>query len=290
MTKILIIGADGQLGTDLLKVIPKNEQIPLTIKDLDITNREQTLKVIKQYEPQIVINTAAYHNVDKCEAEVALSFAVNTIAVKYLAEACLAIDAALVHISTDYVFDGEKNKPYVETDRPNPQSVYSISKLAGEQCVQYMLKKHFIVRSTGLYGTAGCLGKGGTNFIEGMIKRAASQPELKVVTDEILSPTYTLDLAQKIYQLCQTQHYGLYHLVNQGQCSWYDFTVKIFELLGQKVVIKKATSLEFKTKAKRPKYSVLENARLKTIGLQDLRPWNEALQAYLLEKGYTKTA
>lgn len=290
MTKILIIGADGQLGTDLGKVIPQQDRIDLTIKDIDITNRDQTLAVIKQHAPQIVINTAAYHNVDKCEDEVALSFAVNTVAVKYLAEACLAVDATLVHISTDYVFDGKKGQPYIESDRPNPQSVYAISKLAGEQCVQYLLKKHFVVRSTGLYGTAGCLGKGGTNFIEGMIKRADSQPELKVVTDEVLSPTYTLDLAAKIYELCQTKHYGLYHLVNQGHCSWYDFTVKIFELLGRKMVINKTTAAEFKAKAKRPMYSALENANLQKIGLTNLRSWQAALKAYLAEKGYIKTA
>ena len=140
MTKILIIGADGQLGTDLGKVIPQQDRIDLTIKDIDITNRDQTLAVIKQHAPQIVINTAAYHNVDKCEDEVALSFAVNTVAVKYLAEACLAVDATLVHISTDYVFDGKKGQPYIESDRPNPQSVYAISKLAGPMVAEPLFR------------------------------------------------------------------------------------------------------------------------------------------------------
>jgi len=280
--KIAIIGADGQLGTDFCKIIPRQEQIPLTIKDIDITSREQTREVIKKYAPEIVINTAAYHQVDNCEDHEQPAFAVNTIGVRYLAQACREVDAALVHISTDYVFDGEKNSPYLETDPPDPQSVYGISKIAGEFCVKYILNKYFIVRSAGLYGKAGCMGKGGGNFVENMIKQAAAQSELKVVTDEILSPTYTLDLANKIIQLIRTKHYGLYHVVNHGECSWYEFTREIFELLNQKVVIRKTTTAEFKTRAKRPKYSALNNGNLQKLGMDDLRTWQEALKAYLM--------
>lgn len=284
--KILIIGADGQLGTDLLKVIPREEQIPLSINDLDITDKERTFEIIEKYDPEVVINTAAYHEVDMCEDQVGLAFDVNTAGVKNVAEACRATDAALVHISTDYVFGGEKASPYLESDMPNPQSIYGISKCAGEHCVKYVLEKYFIVRSSGLYGAAGCMGKGGTNFVEGMLKRAESQPELKVVADEVLSPTYTLDLAAKINQLIRTKHYGIYHIVNHGQCSWHEFACKIFEILDKKVVMHKTTSAEFKAKAKRPKYSVLKNANLEKIGLDDMRPWQEALKAYLSEKGY----
>ncbi|MFH1361051.1 MAG: dTDP-4-dehydrorhamnose reductase [bacterium] len=280
--KILVIGADGQLGTDLVKIIPPAELIALTIKDIDITDREQTHQVIKKYQPSIVINTAAYHNVDKCEDEVEAAFRVNTYGVKYLAEVCQGLGVALVQLSTDYVFAGDKRSPYLESDVANPQSVYAISKLAGEQCVKYHLKKYFIVRTTGLYGVAGCLGKGGTNFVEGMIKRAAAQAELRVVSDEILSPTYSLDLAEAIYSLVQTNNFGLYHVVNAGQCSWYEFTVKIFELLNKKVSVKAVTAKEFQAKAKRPGYSVLESNKLKN----KLRPWQEALKAYLMEKGY----
>jgi len=280
--KIAIIGADGQLGADLCRVIPKEEQIPLTIKDIDITSKGQAQDVIKKYSPEVVINTAAYHHVDNCEDNEQPAFAVNAIGVKYLAQACKEIDAALVHISTDYVFDGEKNSPYLETDTPNPQSVYGISKLAGELCVKYILDKYFIIRSSGLYGAAGCMGKGGGNFVENMIKRAAAQSELKVVTDEVLAPTYTLDLANKINQLIRTKHYGLYHIVNHGECSWHEFTCKIFELLNQKVVIRKTTTAEFKSRAKRPKYSVLNNGNLQQLGMDDLRTWQEALKAYLI--------
>lgn len=283
--KIMIIGADGQLGTDLGKIIPASDQIPLTIKELDITDKTKVQATIKRYAPEVVVNTAAYHNVDNCEDNEAMAFSVNTSGVKYLAEACRLADSTMVHLSTDYVFDGLKGQPYTESDSPNPQSIYAISKYAGEQCVKYLLPKHFIVRSSGLYGVAGCLGKGGTNFVEGMIKRAATQSELKVVTDEVASPTYTLDLAHNLYQLIQTKHYGLYHMVNPGGCSWYDFTVKIFALLGRQVKIEKTTASEFKAKAKRPAYSVLQNEHLAQIGLDKMRPWPEALQAYLQEKG-----
>jgi len=285
--KILLVGADGQLGTDLTKVIPKEQLIPLTIKDLDIAKQKEVSQVLENYSPQVVINTAAFHRVDDCEDQVLEAFLVNAVGVKYLAEACLRVDATLVHISTDYVFDGEKNTPYVETDPPNPQSIYAISKLAGEQIVRRYLTKYFVIRSSGLYGVAGCLGKGGGNFVENMIKRAETQKELKVVTDEVLAPTYTLDLAKKIYELIQTSYYGLYHIVNHGECSWHDFAVKIFELLGKKEVsIIPTTSTEFKTKAKRPKYSVLRNARLESLKMDDLRDWKGALKAYLIEKGY----
>ncbi|OGC23422.1 dTDP-4-dehydrorhamnose reductase [candidate division WOR-1 bacterium RIFOXYB2_FULL_42_35] len=284
--KILIIGADGQLGSDLCKVIPQEEQIPLTIKDLDITNQEQTVAVLKKHQPDIVINTAAYNDVDQAEEKPELALAINADGVKSLAEACQQIGAVLVHISTDYVFDGANKEPYLETDNPNPQSAYATSKLLGEQWIKGLLDKYFIIRSTGLYGAAGCLGKGGTNFVENMIMLASSRPVLNVVADEVLSPTYTRDLAEKIVELIKTEKYGLYHLVNQGQCSWYEFACKIFEFLGRQVTINKITAAEYKAKAKRPKYSVLENAALKKIGLQDLRSWPEALKAYLEAKGY----
>lgn len=283
--KILIIGADGQLGSDLCRVIPAEEQIPLTIKELDITDREQSRKVIHKYQPHIVINTAAYHRVDDCEEKVSEAFAVNSVGVKMVAEACREIDSALLHISTDYVFDGSKRTPYIETDIPAPQSVYGISKLAGELILRYMLEKYFIVRTTGLYGVAGCLGKGGGNFVENMIKRAEAQNELRVVNDEILSPTYTADLARKIYELIRTRHYGLYHIVNRGACSWYEFTVKIFELMNKKVKVVPVSAKEYKTKARRPAYSVMANSNLATLGLDDMRDWKEALRAYLTEKG-----
>lgn len=286
--RILIIGADGQLGTDLCKVIPKNEQIPLTIKDLDITDREQVFKALKEHTPDVAINTAGYNHVDNAEDHEKEAFAVNATGAKYLAQSCREIGAKLAHISTDYVFDGEKKTPYLETDLPRPQSIYGISKLAGEDGIRNILQKHFIIRSAGLFGAAGCMGKGGGNFVEMMINKADQQLEIRVVDDEVLSPTYTLDLAEKIYELVQTDKYGIYHIVNHQTCSWYQFAVKVFEYLGKDIKVTPIKASEYKTRAKRPHYSVLKNAALAELCMDDLRSWEEALRAYLIEKGHIK--
>lgn len=275
--KIAIIGADGQLGTDLCKVIPADERILLTIKEIDITDPKQTSDVLKQHSPEIIINTAAYHKVDDCEDNVELALKVNAYGARNLALAAKELGAALLHISTDYVFSGDKKRPYSEKDLPEPKSAYGISKLAGEFFVGYILQKHFIVRTCGLYGVAGCLGKGGTNFVEGMIKKGKSGETIRVVDDEFVSPTYTFDLAQAIYRLVKTGRYGIHHIANGGSCSWYQFASKIFELTGMKVDLKKASGSDYPTKAHRPKYSVLQSKF-------NLRSWEEALKAYLNEK------
>jgi dTDP-4-dehydrorhamnose reductase len=285
--KALIIGADGQLGTDLQKVIPAAESIPLTISDIDVTDKDNVAKVIARHKPDVVINTSAYHRVDDCEDNDQIAFSVNAFGVKNLCLACRENDAALVHISTDYVFDGSKGKPYMEDDLPNPGTVYGISKLAGELYARYMLKKYFVVRTCGLFGVAGCLGKGGGNFIETMLDLAKKKPVLRVVADQIVGPTYTFDLARKINELIRTQHYGLYHVTNKGECSWYDFAKKIFELTGTPVKLEKATTSEFKAKATRPAYSVLAHKNLNKIGMDDMRTWDKALKAYLDEKTAT---
>ncbi|MFC1559532.1 dTDP-4-dehydrorhamnose reductase [Candidatus Margulisiibacteriota bacterium] len=282
--KIALIGADGQLGTDIQKVIDKKDLIALTISDIDITNKDQTLEIIKKHSPDIIINTAAYHRVDDCEDNDGPAFAVNAIGVKNLCLASKEIDCELVHVSTDYVFDGSKGKPYVEADPPNPVSVYGISKLAGEYYIKYMMKKHYIVRGSGLFGVRGCMATGGRNFIELMLHLAKEKGTVRVVTDQIVSPTYTLDLAGKIKDLIKTKKYGTYHVTNNGQCSWYDFAKKIFELSGTKVKLEKTTSDEFKSKANRPAFSVLDNHNLRRIGLDDMRTWDKALEAYLKEK------
>lgn len=282
--KIAILGADGQLGCDLVRVMDEAEQIPLTLKEIDITDPGQCDRVLNKYSPDMVINTAAYHRVDDCEEADQEAYRVNAHGVKNLALACRKVGAALVHISTDYVFDGEKGSPYIETDLPNPKTAYGISKLAGEYFVKYILDDYFIIRTSGLYGRAGCMGKGGGNFVKNMLKLAQAGQSIRVVTDEILSPTYTLDLARKISELIRTRHYGVYHITNQGQCSWWEFAVKIFDLAGMKVEVHKASSGDYKTKAHRPKFSVLDNQGLRKIGLGEMRQWDEALQAYLKEK------
>jgi len=286
--KIAIIGADGQLGSDLCKIIDKREQIPLTISDIDITNIFVCDTVVKKIRPDIIINTAAYHRVDDCEDNDLEAYKVNSHGVKNLALACKGIKALLVHISTDYVFDGDKGSPYIEDDIPNPKTAYGISKLAGEQFIRYLCDKYFIVRTSGLYGAAGCLGKGGGNFVENMIKRFRNGESLSIVDDETITPTYTRNLAENINKLIRTEYYGLYHVTNNGECTWWEYANKIFEILGVGVNIKKTNSKNYEAKAQRPKYSVLQNKRLKEIGLDCMPSWEKGLQEYLVEKGHVK--
>jgi len=286
--KIVLIGADGQLGTDLQKVIPAAELVPLTIKDIDITDMHRVDKVLLKHKPDTIINTAAFHRVDDCEEDDTLALKVNATGVKNLCQAALENNSVLLHLSTDYVFDGSKKTPYTEDDCPSPGTAYGISKLAGEYYIRYLLDKYFIVRSSGLFGARGCMASGGLNFIELMLRLAREKGKVRVVADQIVSPTYTQDLAKKIYQLIQTKHFGTYHITNNGQCSWYEFAEKIFELTKTKVVLEKTTSAEFKAKANRPAYSVLDNAKLRSLGMDDLQTWDQALAAYLKEKDLLK--
>lgn len=286
--KILLIGADGQLGTDLRKVIDKNyELLCPSIEELDIVQFDKTKEYIHQNHPDLIINTAAFHQVDECEKDPQTSFLVNTSAVKNLADVCKELDILLVHISTDYVFglDKERRTPYTEQDLPAPVNIYGISKLAGEYCISYALKKYFIIRPAGLFGVAGAKGKGG-NFIETMLKLAKDRGEVKVKNDEFTSPTYTKELAESIAQLIKTNEYGVYHITSQGECSWYEFAKRIFELTNTKVNCQPVSSGEFPTIAKRPCYSVLDNKRLREIGLDKISHWEDALEKYLKEKGH----
>lgn len=285
--RVVVIGANGQLGTDLVKVFKDWDLILFAHSDLDICDFVYTRKILAEAHPGIVINTAAFNRVDDCEDEPSKAFWVNTYAVRKLAQFCAELDCCLVHMSTDYVFGGEKRTPYTEDDAPNPLNVYGVSKLAGEYFVRNICPKHFIIRTSGLYGVAGSSGKGG-NFVETMIRLAKEGKPIRVVNDQVLTPTYTKDLAEKIKELLQTEAYGLYHITNSGECSWYEFAGKIFELLGLKPDFRPTTSAEFGANAKRPAYSVLAHERLKRLGLDDLRPWPEALEAYLQEKWPSK--
>lgn len=317
--KILLTGAKGQLGSDLVRVLSEPastksladlsacshlpasagqagaqagrfDLIPLTHQDLDILDYSRVFKVVGKYSPDILINTAAYHKVEECEERLDLSFQVNSWAVKNLAHICKELNVTLVHFSTDYVFDGRKRRPYREEDEPCPLNAYGISKLAGEYFIRYILKKYFIIRTSGLFGRSGSRQKGG-NFVKIMLRKAKEGGEIKVVGDQIFSPTYTLDLAESVKELIETSFYGLYHITNSGKCSWYEFAEKIFRFsklkvnpvrknISNKVSLKRVKSKEFKTKALRPEYSVLGNYKLKEIGLSVLRPWDEALKEY----------
>jgi len=284
--KIALIGANGQLGSDLVKVLRSvHDLIPLTHADVEITDRASVESMLQIHRPDLVMNMAAFHKVDACEEQIEPTFAVNTYGVRNMALACRAYAAALLHMSSDYVFGGDKTRatPYVETDPPAPINVYGVAKLAGEHFVRYLMDRYFILRVTGLYGVAGSSGKGG-NFVELMLRLAKEGKPIRVVDDQRMTPTYTADLARQIAELIETEQYGLYHATNQGSCTWHEFAAEIFRQSGLTPSLGKAKTGDFGEKATRPAYSVLENTALQSIGLDQMRPWQESLAAYLAER------
>lgn len=285
--KIAIIGADGQLGSDLVEALEGEKVFSFYYPDFDITKPEKTKKILSQLDLEVVINTAAFHRVDECEDNPQKSFEVNAIAVRDLALICRERGLTLVHFSTDYVFDGRKKTPYFEEDTPNPLSVYAASKLAGEYFVRNILERYFLIRTCGLYGVAGCWGKG-YNFVDSVISLEREGKPLKVINDQTVTPTSTSELAERIGELIQTHHYGLYHLTNEGQCTWFEFAQAIFSIIGKKPELSPVDSKTYGARAQRPSYSVLENKRAKEIGLTGFSPWQEALRAYLIKKGHIK--
>ncbi len=279
----LLIGAKGQLGSELQQVFNDRSLVSLTHADLELTDPAQIGETLRKHRPDLILNTAAYHRVDECEDYPERAFAVNAIAVRDLAIAAKEIGAVLVHVSTDYVFDGRRRRPYREVDPPGPLSVYATSKLAGEYFVRAILERHFVIRACGLYGLAGSTGKGG-NFVETMFRLAREGREIRVVGDQVLAPTSARELAKKIRQLVETGQYGLYHITNNGECSWYQFASAIFELAGIRPLLTETTSAAYGARAVRPAYSVLDNEKLRSLGLDDLRDWREALKEYLADR------
>jgi len=280
--KVALIGINGQLGTDINRYFYENgiKIYGLKHKDIEVCDPESVNGSITKINPDLVINTSAFHNVDSCEDEIMKAFDVNVLGVKNLVDICLKIDIPLIHFSTDYVFDGTKNGMYIETDCPNPINIYGISKHSGELLISYKLRKYFIIRVSGLYGHAGSSGKGG-NFIELMIRLAKENKDIKVVNDQILTPTSTQDIAKKMIELIKLEEYGIYHMTNSGYCSWYDFAEEIFKLMDLKPRFEPVKSEVFGAKAKRPYFSVLDNKHLREAGLQDLRHWKLALKEYI---------
>lgn len=287
MEPILLIGASGQLGTDLRRTLPRGAFIPLTRADFDITDRDAVERVLAAHAPAWVINTAAYHRVDDIETKDArLAFAVNEVAVGHLARVCALRGARLLHLSTDYVFGGGPPGPYAEDAPPAPLSVYGKSKLAGERLIQDASLDHVIVRSSGFYGLSGSAGKG-ANFVETMLRLAREGRDIRVVDDQVLTPTYTADLAEAIARLLALPPPGgIYHLTNAGECSWFEFAERIFDLCDVARKLKRTTSDEFGAAARRPSHSVLSNTRAAALGVPPLRAWPEALEAYLRAKGH----
>lgn len=268
--KILITGANGMLGQDLCPILEDEgyEVVETDVEVLDITNFEQVKKVLMCEKPDVVIHCAAYTNVDKAEEEPDKATLINASGTENIAKVCAESDITLVYISTDYVFDGEKNEPYLPEDRPNPINVYGRTKLDGEKAVQKYCKKYYIVRTSWLYGHYG------KNFVETMIS-LSEKPELKVVDDQIGCPTWTVELSNGIAELLEEEaEYGIYHICGSGKTSWYNFAKEIFLQMGLKVNLIPCKTEEFPRPAKRPKQSVLENNGV-------CRSWKVALKDYL---------
>lgn len=286
MKKIAIIGSSGQLGTDLYEALVQKSAYELHLldhTDIECTDRQSVDRALLDIEPDIVINCAAFVRVDDCEDDPRSAFGVNALGAGYVARACSEIDAVSVYISTDYVFDGTKDTPYSEEDPQNPLNVYGISKLAGEQLVRNYCEKHFIVRSSGLYGLKGPEGNGGSggNFVETMLRLEGLGEPIRVVRDQVLAPTFTKDLAGAIAELIETDQYGTCHITNSGECSWYEFGKAVFEISGLEPDYGSVSSSSYGASAARPAYSVLDNSRIKELEIPALREWRHALREYL---------
>jgi dTDP-4-dehydrorhamnose reductase len=275
--KFVVLGAHGQLGRDLCPRLP-GDVVALTRAQADLTLPESLCRTLGELRPDVVVNCAAYNFVDRAESEPLAAWAVNTWGVRTLASVCRERDCVLVHFSSDYVFglEASRRTPYRPGDAPGPLSVYGLSKLAGEYVVRSAVARHFIVRTCGLYGAWGVGGKGG-NFVETMLRVAAQGKPLRVVDDQECTPSYTVDVAEAVAALLQTQQYGIHHVTNAGSCTWFSFARTIFALAGVQADLTPIASAERQAAAPRPTYSVLECQA-------GLRPWHEALAAYLRER------
>ncbi len=275
--KILVLGAKGMLGTDMVGVlVPDFDVKAIDIEDLDITKEAEAKDLISKICPNVVINCAAYTDVDGCELDIKKAFAVNAEAVKNIAQGCKQVNAKLVQFSTDYVFNGDKRSPYEEGDAPDPLNIYGRSKLAGEKYAQEITSNHLLIRTSWLFG-----GKE-KNFVAAILKLARQQDELKIVDDQIGSPTYTVSLAQATRQLVAQDKRGLFHVSNRKHCSWYEFARQILQMTGNKnIKVLPISSKECARLANRPKNSVLNCNKLHQVSKYRMPDWEAALQNYL---------
>ena len=282
--RALVTGGGGQLASDLEEQLGAvgAEVRALARTELDVTDDAAVEAAFDEVRPDVLFNCAAFHNLDVCEREEDRSFAVNARAVKRLAERCSASGARLVHLSTNYVFDGAGAEPYREDDVPNPRSVYAISKLAGEYCALSYAADALVVRGAGLYGLHGSESKGG-NFVTRMLSRARSDGELRMVADQLLSPTFTADLAAALIEAVEAEAAGLLHLTAGGACSWFEFTQAIMENAGIDVPIEPVETTVRPGEPDRPLNGVLARPRADALGLPALRPWRDALDDYMAQ-------
>ena len=277
--RVLVTGVNGQLGYDVVRRLSELgiEAIGVDKNDFDISDKDQTQEYILKNKPDVIIHCAAYTAVDKAEDEREKCFTINVKGTKNIAETCKMIDAKMVYISTDYVFDGQGDEPQSESKLTNPVNYYGYSKEQGEQIIRDIVEKHFIIRTSWLYG------KNGSNFVKTMLKLAQTKDEISVVSDQIGAPTYTKDLAVLICDMIQTTKYGTYHGVNEGYCSWYEFALAIFEKAGVNINVNPITTSEYPSKAKRPLNSRLSKENLDRNRFMRLPKWKDALDRYLKE-------
>jgi dTDP-4-dehydrorhamnose reductase len=281
--KIAVLGADGQLGADVCTQFSekRDEVHGLGHGQIEIASLNSVREALSAIQPQIVVNTAAFHNVERCEQDATQAFVVNACGAQHVARVAAEMGAVVVHVSTDYVFDGSKRMPYVEYDLPHPLNVYGASKLAGEHFVRNVNPRHFVLRTSAIYGAHPCRAKGGLNFVELMRKLGRERDEVRVVDSEFVTPTLTVDIAKQIVKLSRCDAFGLYHATAEGSCSWFEFAREIFALTGIRTRLNVAGPNDFPAKVPRPEYSVLENQALKALGVNVFRPWQEGLKAYL---------
>ncbi len=282
--RVLVIGATGQLGADVVDAFRSHgsDVVGAGHAELDVTDGPAVMAAVAAAEPSLVVNTAAFHQVDECEDRQTSAYAVNAIGARNVAIAAEEAGAVLIHISTDYVFDGAKGSPYGEGDLPGPLNVYGASKLAGEHLVRANCSRSIVVRTSGLYGPWPCRAKSGLNFPRLMLKLARERGELTVVTDEVVGPTYTPDLARQLVALAATDAYGTVHATGVGEVSWHEFAMETLRLAGlSDVPVHTATAATMVRKVRRPAYSILAHDRLQELGILVMRPWQEALAEYV---------
>lgn len=281
---ILLFGASGQLGQDILLTTTNSDTIvPVTHQECEIGDLDSVRKFFDLHRADSVINSAAWTDVPGCESDDRRAFHSNALGAKYLAIAAAEFDIPILYVSTDYVFDGNKTTPYVESDLPGPLNSYGLTKLMGEYYTAFNAPKSFVVRTSGVYGTHECRGKK-TNFVETMLRLSKDRDTVKVVHDETLAPTYSMDLAAQILTILKTADYGLYHAASHEQCTWFEFAEEIFRLANVRIRLEKTTVKEFGSPVRRPAYSVLANARLQASGLDRMRSWKEGLSDYLKKR------
>jgi len=280
MKRYLVIGADGQLGFDLMRVLG-DKAVGLTHRGIDITDQQSVWNILEEHRPDIVINVAAISNAEQCGKEPDLCFSVNAMGAWNVAKAAAAIGCPVLLMSTDYVFDGSKDG-FQEDDATHPLNVYGASKAAAEHLVQIANLQHYIIRSSAFFGAQ--LSHKGHDFPRLMLRLAKEQPDVRVVNDQFISPTYTKDLASKIKELIELEvPYGIYHVTNQGSCSWYELAKKVFEISGTNIQLLPIPTSQSPSEIKRPRNSVLKNTKFQELNIELLQPWEEALEEYFEE-------